>query len=101
MGVVRRWDGWGRKEMRRKVFGEIVGMVKGFCVIFIWLFLENIDRRSCHDGSPELNQYFTNLNENTDSLPPLVARTLKYLMWVPSLAESSEREEKQVRLNIQ
>ncbi len=48
---------------------------KDFCPNFLQPFLENIDRRSCNDGS----QYFTTCTSSISA----VARTLEYLEGVP------------------
>ncbi len=78
--------------MGRKVFGDIVRVGKDFCSIFILPFQGAVTTEA-----GDLIQYFTNLIENTNSM---LARTLKYLMWVPSLASSSERMVKHVRINL-
>ncbi len=76
-------------------------MGKDFCPNFLQPFLENIDRRSCNDGSLELIPVFHNPHRKCRFSPWAVARTLEYLVGVPSLAASSGWEEKQVRINIQ
>ncbi len=86
---------WGDE---RSVNGE---MGKDFCPTFLHPFLENIDRSSCNDGSRELIPVFHNPRQKCRPSPSAVARTLKYLVGVPSEAASSRREEKQVRINIQ
>ncbi len=47
-------------------------------------FLENIDRRSCNDGSWELIPVFHNPHRKCRPSPSAVARTLEYLEGVPS-----------------
>ncbi len=59
-------------------------MGKDLCPNFLHIFLENIDRRSCNDGSREFIQVFHN--------PHRKCR--------PSYAAPSRREEEQVRINI-
>ncbi len=72
-----------------------------FCPNYPQLFLKNIDRRSCNDGSWE--RIPTVHNPQGKCLPPpsVEARTLEYLEGVSSYAPSSGRKEKQVRINIQ
>ncbi len=68
-------------------------MGKDFCPNFLQPFLENVDRRSCNDGSQELIQVFHNPHRKCRPSPSAVARTLEYLEGVPSLAASSGRKE--------
>ncbi len=74
---------------------------KYFCPNFLQPLLENIDRRSCNDGSRELMPVFHNTRRKCRPSPSAVARTLEYLKGVPSYAAPSGRNEKQVRINIQ
>ncbi len=59
-------------------------MEKDFCPNFLQPFLENIDRRSCNDGIRELIPVFHNLHRKCRPSPSAVARTLEYLVGVPS-----------------
>ncbi len=59
-------------------------MGKDFCPNFLQPFLENIDRRSCNDGSRELIPKFHNPHRKCRPSPSAVARTLEYLEGVPS-----------------
>ncbi len=59
-------------------------MGKDFCPNFLQPFLENIDRRSCNDGSQELIPIFHNPHRKGRPPPSAVARTLEYLEGVPS-----------------
>ncbi len=76
-------------------------MGREFGLNFLQPFLESIDRGSCNDGSRELIPVCYNPHRKSRPSPSAVARTLEYLVGVPSLAASSRREEKQVRINIQ
>ncbi len=67
---------------------------KDFCPNFLQPFLENIDRRSCDDGSRELILVFHNPHQKSRPSPSAVARTLKYIEGVSSKAASSGRKEK-------
>ncbi len=68
---------------------------------FLRPFLKNIDRRSYNDGNQELFPVFHNPHRKCRPFPSAVARTLEYLVGVPSKAASSGREEKQILINIQ
>ncbi len=76
-------------------------MGNNFCPNLLQPFLENIDRRSCNDGSWELIPVFHNPHQNCRLSASAVARTLEYLVGVPFQAASSGREEKQVQSNTQ
>ncbi len=54
------------------------GMGKDRCPNFFQPFLENIDRRSCNDGSRELIPVFHNPNQTCRPSPSAVAHTLEY-----------------------
>ncbi len=100
---VGRWGGGGWRGGREKggMSVQSVGeMRKDFCPYFLQSFLENIDRRSCNDGSWQLIPIFHNPHRKCRPSPSAVARTLEYLAGVPSLATSSGRKEKQARINI-
>ncbi len=56
------------------------GMSKDFCPNFFQSFLENIDRRSCNNGSWELIPVFHNHRRKCRTSPSGVARTLEYLV---------------------
>ncbi len=71
------------------------------CPNFLQTFLENIDRRSCKNGSRELIPVYHNLYRKCRPSPSKVLLTLEYLEGVPSWATSSGRKEKLVRINIQ
>ncbi len=47
-------------------------------------FLENIDRRSCNDGSRELIPAFCNPHRKCQHSPSAVSRSLEYLVGAPS-----------------
>ncbi len=87
------WGGGGEKngEMSVQSMGE---MGEDFCPNFLQPFLENIDRRSCNDGSRELIPVFRNPRRKCRLSPSAVARTLEYLVGMPSKAASSGREKK-------
>ncbi len=76
-------------------------MGKDFCPNFLQPFLENIDRKSCNDGSRDLIPVFHNPHLKCRPCPSAVARTLEYLEGVPSCGASSGRKEKEVQINIQ
>ncbi len=77
--------GWGRgKEMGGASVQSMGEMGKDFCPNFLQPFLENIDRRSCNDGSRELIPAFHNPNRKCLPYPSAVARTVEYLVGVPS-----------------
>ncbi len=59
-------------------------MGKDFCSNFLQPFLENIDRRSCNDGSRELSPVFHNPHRKFRPSSSAVARILEYLEGVPS-----------------
>ncbi len=67
------------------------GMGKDFCPNFLQPFLENIDRRSCNDGSRELIPVFHNSHQKCRPSPSAVDRTLEYLVGLPSKAATSGR----------
>ncbi len=56
---------------------------------FLQPLLENVDRRSCIDGSRELILILHNPHRKSCPFPPAVARSLEYLVGVPSKAETS------------
>ncbi len=64
-------------------------------------FSRKVNRRSCNDGSRELILAFHNPHRKDQPSPSTVDLTLVDLVWVPSKATSSGREENQVRINIQ
>ncbi len=76
-------------------------MGKDFCINFLQPFLESIDRRSCNDGSRKPIPVFHNPHRKGRPSPAAVARTLEYLVGVPSWAASSGRAKNQVRINTQ
>ncbi len=67
-------------------------MGKDLCRNLLKTFLENIDRRSCNDGSQELIPVFHDPYRKGRSSPSAVARTLENLDGVPSKAATSGRE---------
>ncbi len=69
------------EEMSFQLRGE---MGKALCPNFLQPLLENIDRRSCNDGSRELIPVFHNPHRKCRLSPSAVARTLEYLEGVPS-----------------
>ncbi len=80
-GVQVGMGGRGKGGMSVQSMGE---MGKDFCPNFLQPFLENIDRRSCNDGSRELIPVFHNPHRKWRPSPSAVARTLEYLEGVPS-----------------
>ncbi len=78
-------NGWcaGVKGGRGKGGGVSVQSMgermKDFCPNFLQPFLENIDRRSCNDGSREVIPVFHNPHRKCRPSPSVVARTLEYL----------------------
>ncbi len=75
MGAVQVGRG-GKGGMSVQPMGE---MGKDFCPNFLEPFLENIDRRSCNDGSRELIPVFHNPHRKCRPSPSAVARTLECL----------------------
>ncbi len=69
-------------------------MGKDFCPNVVQPFLENIDRRSCNDGSRELFPISHNPHRKGQPSRVAVARALEYLVGVPSKAASSGRKTK-------
>ncbi len=65
-------------------------MGKGFCPNFSQPFLDNIDRRSCNDGSRELISVFHNPHRKCRPSPSAVARTLEYFEGVQEEGRTSE-----------
>ncbi len=59
-------------------------MDKDFCPNFLQSFLENIDRRSCNDGSWQLIPIFHSPHRKCRPAPLEMARTLEYLEGLPS-----------------
>ncbi len=55
-------------------------MRKGFCQNLLQPFLENIDGRSCNDGSLELIPVFYNSHWKSRPSPSAMALTIKYLV---------------------
>ncbi len=76
-------------------------MGKDFFPNFLQPFLENTDKGSCNDGSRELIPVFHSPHQICRPSPSAVARTLEYLVGVPSKAASSRREKKQVWISTQ
>ncbi len=81
MVTVTGWYAGGKGGVSVQSMGE---MGKYFCPNFLQPFLENIDRRSCNDGSRELIPVFDNPHRKCRPSPSAVARTLEYLEGVPS-----------------
>ncbi len=84
--MVCRWKGGevgerGGGVVSVQSMGEIG---KDFCSNFLQPSLENIDRKSCNDGSRELMPIFHNTDRKCRPSPSAVARTLEYLEGVPS-----------------
>ncbi len=69
--------GWGGSR-------EMEEMEKDFCPNFLQPFLENIARRRCNDGSRELIPVFHSPHRKCPPSPSVMARTLEYLVEVPS-----------------
>ncbi len=67
---------------------------KDFYPNFLQPFLENIDRRSCNDGSWELMLVLHNPHRKGRSPPSAVSLTLENLVGVPSKAALSGKEKK-------
>ncbi len=61
-------------------------VTKDCCPNFLQSFLENIDGRSCNDGSRELIPVFHNPHQKSRPSPPALTSTLGYLVGVPSKA---------------
>ncbi len=62
--------------------------------------LENIDRKSCNNGSRKLIPVFNNPHRKSRPSSSAVARTLEYLVGLLSRAASSGRKKEQVRIHI-
>ncbi len=78
-----KWGG-GREKGGWVSVQSMGEMGKDFCPNFLQPILENIDRRSCNDGSRELIPAFHNPHRKCRPSPPTVARTLECLEGVPS-----------------
>ncbi len=83
MGGVQVGRGGGREKggVSVKSMGE---MRKDFCPNFLQPFLENIDRRSCSDGTRKLIPVVHNPHRKCRAPLLAVARTLEYLEGVAS-----------------
>ncbi len=82
--VVCRWEGGGGRKkggMSVQSMGEVG---KDFCPNFIQSFLENIDRRSCNDGSWQLIPIFHNPHRKCRPSLSEADRTLENLEGVTS-----------------
>ncbi len=83
--MVCRREGEGGRGKGGGVIVQSMGeMGIDFCPNFLQPFLENIDRRSCNDGSRELIPVFHNPHRKCLPSSSAVARTLEYLEGVPS-----------------
>ncbi len=70
-------------------------MGEDFCSNFLQPFLENIDRRSCNDGSRELISVLHKPHRKCRPSPSAVARTFEYLEGVsPWPRRAGERKDK-------
>ncbi len=78
---VGRGGGRAKGGMTVHSLGE---MGKDFCPNFLQPFLENIDRRSCNDGSRQLIAIFRNPHRKCRPSLSVVARTFEDLEGVPS-----------------
>ncbi len=67
----------GKKGVRVQSMEE---MGKDFCPNFLELFLENIDRRSCNDGSREFIPVYRSPHRKCRPSPSAVVRTLECLV---------------------
>ncbi len=76
--VVCSREGWGVSVQSMWEMG------KDFCLNFLQPILENIDRRSCNDGSRELIPVFHNPHRKCRPSPSAVVRTLEYFEGMPS-----------------
>ncbi len=91
------WKGeYGDGEMSVQSMGEIG---KDFCPNILQPFLENIDRRSCNDGSRELIPVFCNPHLKGRPSPSTVTRILEYLC-LGALLVCVEWEGESVDVNI-
>ncbi len=76
MITVNGWCAGGKGGGRRKGGGVSVQsmgeMGKDFCPYFLQPFLENVDRRSCNDGSRELIPVFHNPHRKRQSPPSAI-----------------------------
>ncbi len=83
MITVNGWCAGGKGGGGREKGGMSVQsmweMGKDFCPNFLQSFLENIDRRSCDDGSRELIPVFHNPRRKCRP-PSAVTQTLEYLV---------------------
>ncbi len=84
--MVCRWEGGGVvKRVGGGASVQLMGeMGKDFCPNFLQPFLEDIDRKSCNDGSRELTPIFHNPHRKCRPSPSAVVRTLEYLEGMPS-----------------
>ncbi len=73
----------------------------GFCPSFLQTLHKNFDGRNCNDVRRELIPIFHDPHRKCRPSPSAVARTLQYLVGVPTKATTSGREEKQARMKIQ
>ncbi len=93
--MVCRWDGEGSREIGEMNVQSMREMYKDFCPNVLQTFLENIDRRTCSNGSLDLIPVFQNTHRNGRPSPSAMAGILEYLVGVPSKATSSGNEKKQ------
>ncbi len=80
-------EGWGIGVMKFQSMGK---MGKNFCPHFLQPLLENVDRRSCNSLIP----IYYNSHRKSGPSPPVVARTLEYLVGLPSKAATCGIEKK-------
>ncbi len=78
---VGRWVGKLEVGVSAQSMGE---MGKDFCSNFLEPFFENMDRRSYNDRIRKLIPVFHHPHRKCRPSPTAVARTLEYLVWVPS-----------------
>ncbi len=84
MGDVQVGRGGGGSEKGCVSVQSLGEMGKDFCPSFLQPLLENVDRMSFNDGSRERVPVFHNPHRKCRPSPSAVARTLEYLVGVPS-----------------
>ncbi len=84
MGTVNGWRTVGGGVIGEWRFQPMGKMGKDVCPNFLQPLLENFDRRSCNDGSRELIPIFNNPDRKGHPSTSAAARTLEYLVGVPS-----------------
>ncbi len=81
-----------------KRFQSMGKMGKNYCPHFLQPLLENVDKRSCNDGSGELIPIIHNPHRKRSPFPQAVASTLECLVGVSSKAATCVMSTKSILL---